>query len=53
LIIDDEYSSQKQRRVMAGLTDDEEDEDKIPLARQQKAQGTPHTPTPPRAPTLP
>jgi hypothetical protein len=34
LIIDDEESSQKQCRVVAGLTDDDEDEDEIPLAHR-------------------
>jgi hypothetical protein len=35
LIIDDEESSRKRHRVMADLTDDEEDkEDEIPLAHQ-------------------
>jgi hypothetical protein len=32
LIIDDEESSRKRHRVMAGLTDDDEDEDEVPLA---------------------
>jgi hypothetical protein len=40
LIINDEEGGQKQHRVMASLTDDEEDkEDEVPLARQQRAQG--------------
>jgi hypothetical protein len=45
LIINDEESSQKQHRVMACLTDDEEDEDEVPLACRRRAQGAPESPS--------
>jgi hypothetical protein len=51
LIIDDEDSSRKQCRVMASLTDDEEDEYEVPLARWQREQGAARMPMSPRAPT--
>jgi hypothetical protein len=54
LIIGDEESGWKRCRVMASLTDDEEDEeDEIPLTHRQRVQGALHTLTPPRAPTPP
>jgi hypothetical protein len=34
LILDDEEDIQKRRRVMAGLTDVDDDEDEVPLARR-------------------
>jgi hypothetical protein len=53
LIIYDEESSRKRCRVVASLTNDDEDEDEVSLARRQRAQGASRMPTSPRAPTPP